>query len=183
VHKEEAIKAEFVKKMHEKVKMQIQQQTEKYAKYNNNGKRKIIFEEGDLVWLHLRKDRFPTKRKSKLRPRGDGPFQILKKVNNNAYKLDLPTEYGVHDTFNVIDLSPFVGTNEEDDILDLRTNPFQGGGDDGRGPIINPKESQTSRHIGPTTRAMAKRLHEDWNTATDGRETYLYMFQEVQNQV
>jgi len=43
VHKEGAIKAEFVKKMHEKVKEQIQQQTEKYVKYNNKGKREIIF--------------------------------------------------------------------------------------------------------------------------------------------
>ena len=127
-------------------------------------------------------DRFPIKRKSKLSPRGDGPFKIIKKVNNNAYKLDLPIEYGVHDTFNVVDLSPFVGTNEEDDDLDLRTNPFQGGGDDGRGPNTTSKESQTQRHIGPTTRAMAKRLDKDWDTATDGRETYLYMFQDVQNQ-
>jgi len=39
----------------------------------------------------------------------------------------LPAEYGVHDTFNVIDLSPFVGTNEEDDTLDLRTNSFSRG--------------------------------------------------------
>ena len=26
---------------------------------------------------------------------------------------------------------------------------------------------------------MARRLEEDWNTATDGRETYLYMLQDV----
>ena len=95
LHKEGVIKADLVKKMHEKVKIQIQQQNEKYAKYNNKGKREIIFEEGDLVWLHLRKDRFPTQRKSKLSPRGDGPFQVLKRVNNNAYQLDLPLEYGV----------------------------------------------------------------------------------------
>jgi len=50
---------------------------------------------------------------------------------------------------------------------------------DGRGPSTNPKESQTSRHNGPITRAMARRLEEDWNTATDGRETYIYMFQDV----
>ena len=48
--------------------------------------------------------------------------------------MDLPIEYGVHNTFNVIDLSAFVGINEDEDDLDLRTNPFQGGGDDGRGP-------------------------------------------------
>ena len=115
------------------------------SKYNNKGKREIIFEEGDLVWFHLRKDRFPTQRKSKLSPRGDGPFQVLKRVNNNAYKLDLPPEYGVHDTFNVIDLSPFVGTNDEDE-LDLRTNPFQGGGDDRRGPSTSSHGSQSPNH-------------------------------------
>ena len=125
VHKEGATKAGFVKKMHERVKEQIQHQ-----------KREIIFEEGDLVWLHLRKDRFPTKRKSKLSPRGDRPFQVLKRINNNAYKLDLPVEHGVHDTFNVIDLTSFVGNNEEDEeeALDLRTNHFQEREDDGRGP-------------------------------------------------
>jgi len=50
----------------------------------------------------------------------------------------LSIEYGVHDTFNVIDLSPFVGTNEEDDALDLRTNPFpEGGGmmEEGQAPL------------------------------------------------
>jgi len=33
--------------------------------------------------------------------------------------------------------------------------------------------------IGPITRAMAKKLQEDWNTATDGRKTYLYMLKDA----
>ena len=96
--------------------------------------------------------------------------------------MDLPIEYGVHDTFNVIDLSPFVGTNEDEDDLDSRINPFQGGGDDGRGPSTTLKEVHPQRPVGPTTTTMTKRLDEDWDKATDGRETYLYMFQEVQHQ-
>ena len=50
----------------------------------------MIFEPGDWVSLHLRKDRFPTQRKSKILPRGDGPFQIIKRINDNTYELDLP---------------------------------------------------------------------------------------------
>uniref|UniRef100_A0A2N9I339 Tf2-1-like SH3-like domain-containing protein n=1 Tax=Fagus sylvatica TaxID=28930 RepID=A0A2N9I339_FAGSY len=66
-----------------------------------------------------------TKRRSKLLPRGDGPFQVLKRINDNAYKLDLPGEYNVSATFNVTDLSPFdVGGH-------LRANPFQEEGNDG----------------------------------------------------
>ncbi|XP_020406471.1 uncharacterized protein, partial [Zea mays] len=40
-----------------------------------------------LVWIHLRKERFPDQRKSKLMPRGDGPFRVLAKINDNAYKI------------------------------------------------------------------------------------------------
>jgi len=49
VQKERVTKAEFVKKMHERIKNQIQQQTEKYMKHSNKRKREMIFEEGDWV--------------------------------------------------------------------------------------------------------------------------------------
>ena len=64
-------------------------------------------------------ERFPKRRKSKLLPQGDGPFQVLEHINDNAYRLDLPGEYNVSATFNVSDLSPF------DVSDDLRTNPLQ----------------------------------------------------------
>ncbi|XP_051152721.1 uncharacterized protein LOC127266509 [Andrographis paniculata] len=54
-----------------------------------------------------RKERFPELRKSKLTPRGDGPFRVLERINDNAYKLELPSEYQVHATFNVSDLNLF----------------------------------------------------------------------------
>ena len=74
----------------------------------------------------MRKERFPIQWKSKLLPRGDGPFQVLERLNDNAYKLDLPGRYNVNATFNVSDLSPF-GVGDE---VDLRTNPFQEEGND-----------------------------------------------------
>ena len=71
----------------------------------------MTFEPGDWVWVHMRKERFPAHK-------GDGPFQILEKINDNAYKVDLPGDFNVSATFNVADLSPFdVGD-------DSRSNPF-----------------------------------------------------------
>ena len=105
----------------------------------------------------MRKERFPVQRRSKLLPRGDGPFQVLERINDNAYKLDLPGEYNVSATFNVTDLSPFVVGE------DLRANPSQEGRNDedikaikAHGPIQAP--------IGPVTRARAKRFKEELNT-------------------
>nr|GEW83634.1 hypothetical protein [Tanacetum cinerariifolium] len=49
----------------------------------------------------------------KLKPRGDGPFRVLKKINNNAYKIELPGHYNVSATFNVVDLSPYKGDSDD----------------------------------------------------------------------
>ena len=75
--------------------------------------------------MHMRKERFPAQRRSKLLHRGGGPFQVLEHINDNAYKLNFSDEYNVSAIFNVIDLSSFdVGD-------DLRINPFQEEGNDG----------------------------------------------------
>ena len=105
-------KAEFVRDLHSKVRAHIEKKTKLYAENANKGRKRVVFEPGDWVWVHMRKERFPDKRKSKLHPRGDGPFQVLERINDNAYKIDLPGEYNVSATFNVSDLSLFnVGSN------------------------------------------------------------------------
>ena len=55
-------------------------------------------------------------------PCADGPFKVLEKINDNAYKLELPIDFGVSPTFNIADLKPYLG--EEDD-LSSRTTSFQ----------------------------------------------------------
>jgi hypothetical protein len=50
----------------------------------------------------------------------DGPFKILEKINDNAYKLELPLEFGVSPTFNISDLRPYLG--EEDEVLSTMTS-------------------------------------------------------------
>jgi len=59
------------------------------------------------------KGNIPSKRKSKLIPRVDGPFEVLECFNDNAYKVDLPGDYGVSAMFNVAILSPYL----DDDYL------------------------------------------------------------------
>jgi len=57
-------RAEFIKMLHERAKADIEKMTQLYEKCANKGRKKMLFEPGDLVWVHLRKDRFDKQRKS-----------------------------------------------------------------------------------------------------------------------
>jgi len=116
-----AAKVEEIQKLHELVKAKIEKTTLSYTAQANKHKREKLFKPGHLVWIHLRIARFPSKRKAKLMPRADGPFEVLEKIDDNAYKVESPGDYGVSATFNVVDLSPY----EVDDYLsDLRAPDF-----------------------------------------------------------
>ena len=120
-------RAKLILKLHETTKENIECINAKYILAVDKGKKHVTFEPGDLVWLHLRKDRFPDLRKSKLLPRADGPFKVLERINDNAYKLELPADFGVSPTFNIADLKPYLG---EEDELESRTTQMQEGEDD-----------------------------------------------------
>jgi hypothetical protein len=148
-------KAEMVKKLHESVRQHIEKKNEQYANKANKGRRQVIFEPGDWVWMHMRKERFPARRRSKLHPRGDGPFQVLERINDNAYKLDLPGEYNISATFNVSDFSLFdVGD-------DSRSNPFKERGNDENQQV--PLKDPLHVSVGPITRARSKKIKEALN--------------------
>jgi len=151
---------ELMKDLHQRTREKLLSKAEQTATKANKGRREMIFQPGDLVWLHLRKERFPEQRKSKLSPRGDGPFKVLKKVGDNAYVLELPAEYGVSPVFNVGDLSPFYGYQEEDS----GTNPFQEGEIDEGSSIDSPIDEPPSPAPtidGPITRSRAKAIQEE----------------------
>jgi hypothetical protein len=117
-------RASYLKKVHEETRNTIKLQVQRLVHKRNVNKHPMVFEQGDLVWLHLRKECFPNERRSKLLPCADGPFKVLEHYNNNAYKIDIPRDkYNVSDIFNMKDLSPFHG----DEDLDPRWDLSQGG--------------------------------------------------------
>jgi hypothetical protein len=114
----------------------------------------------------LRKERFPDLRKSKLVPRADGPFKVLEKINENAYKLDLPTNFGVSPTFNIADLG------EEDELVSRMTQ-MQEGEDD---VDINTSDTSTPTHnqiSGLITRACARQLNNQVSSFLASYSSYL----------
>jgi hypothetical protein len=150
-------RAELILKLHATTKDNIERMNVKYKVVGDRGKKHVVLEVGDLVWLHLHKDCFPDLRKSKLIPHADGPFRVLEKINDNAYKLELPADFGsISPTFNIEDLKPYFG--EEDEIA-LRTTSIQEGEHDEDIPSIDTPAAPTAEHLqGSITRARAKHL-------------------------
>jgi len=130
-------RAKEMKRLYEQIRAHIEKVNKAYKTKANQNRKGMEFQPGDLVWLHLRKERFPTRRNSKLMARRDGPFKVLAKVGANAYKLELPGDMAVSATFNVGDLSPYI--EDEIDFGNLRVNPLKGGeGDTDQEPVHDP---------------------------------------------
>ena len=86
-------------------------------------------------------------------------FQILERINDNAYHLDLLGEYKVSSTFNVADLRPFLA----DDDIDLRTNPSDEEGNHDGSQVVQGTSVTTSNDpikvlVGPVARSCAKKF-------------------------
>ena len=61
------------------------------------------FQVGDEVLLYISKERLQDEGK-KLKPICYGPFKILEKIGNNAFKLDLPSYMKIYSIVNVENL-------------------------------------------------------------------------------
>nr|GEW55560.1 hypothetical protein [Tanacetum cinerariifolium] len=75
-----------IKALHQHIHDKITKSNELLKYRRDKGRKHILFQVGDLVWIYFRKDQFPAKRRSKLSSRSDGPFRVLARVNDNAYK-------------------------------------------------------------------------------------------------
>ena len=84
-----------------------------------------------MVMVHLSKKRLPDSVHPKLGARKFGPFRVAAKINDNAYKLDLPPDLPISSTFNVKDLFEYHPPDASPSIIeDSGTNLFSAGGSD-----------------------------------------------------
>ncbi|RDY07914.1 hypothetical protein CR513_07914, partial [Mucuna pruriens] len=97
VHQDGKKKVEHIRKLHEKVKQQIEKKTQQYVNQANKGHKKVSFEPSD--WKEsLHKDNLSYDQD------GTTIVQVIENINDNAYKLDLASEYQISATFNVMNL-------------------------------------------------------------------------------
>ena len=70
----------------------------------------MTFEAGDKVWLSTRNIK-TTRPSKKLDYKRAGPYTVSKVINENAYKLDLPSTMCIHNVFHISLLDIYLAPN------------------------------------------------------------------------
>jgi hypothetical protein len=80
---------EQIQLVHQMVQEQLEKSQAKYKTRHDKHHVGHSFQVGDEVWIYISKERLKGESK-KLKPIRYGPFKILEKIGNNAFRLDLP---------------------------------------------------------------------------------------------
>ena len=89
--------------VHQRFQKQLEKRQGKYKERHDKHHIDHKFQVGDEVWLHISKERLQGEGKN-LKPIRYGPFRILEKIGNNAFRLDLPSYMQIYVVVNVENL-------------------------------------------------------------------------------
>ena len=100
--------AKHIKHLHEEVQTHITKMNQQYKARADQRRRHKEFQVGDLVMVHLRKERFLAGSYNKLKMNKYGPYKILKKYDSrNAYEVELPDGIHISRILNIVDLTKY----------------------------------------------------------------------------
>ena len=104
---------EQIQEIHQAVQEQLEKIQAKYKARHDKHQMEHSFQVGDDVWMYISKYRMQGEGK-KLKPIKYGPFRILEKIGENAFRLDLPTYMHIYSVVNANCLRLFEPSMIED---------------------------------------------------------------------
>ncbi|GKD68089.1 RNA-directed DNA polymerase [Tanacetum coccineum] len=155
---------EEVQATHEVVRANITEANAKYKIAADKQRRKKLFQVGDKIMVFLCKERFSVGTYSKLQPKKYGPYKILRKINDNAYVVDLPNTMSISKTFNVSDLYEFYFEDVNEDKYSRTSSSKERENDE---DVINKLAEEYMDHIDHGKRK---------NRITSGRVILFFLF-------
>ncbi|MCO5552666.1 hypothetical protein L7F22_006182 [Adiantum nelumboides] len=92
------------------IRKDIHAAQDRQKRYADSRRSERRFKEGDKVFLriHSKRSNLSLGKYKKLSPRYCGPYEIIKCIGTQAYKLKLPTHLKIHDVFHVSLLKPYI---------------------------------------------------------------------------
>jgi hypothetical protein len=104
--------AEGMKDLQNIIKERLQSSSQEYKHRSHQHRREHQFKVGDLILVHLRKERLPRGTYNKLKMKKIGPCKIIRKFGTNAYEIELPDGVRISPIFNIADLYPYKAKEE-----------------------------------------------------------------------
>jgi hypothetical protein len=102
-------------KLHEALKEAktcLQAAQSRQKRYDDERRQALTLKVGGQVLQSTRHAKLPTVSSKKLLPKWIGPFKVLARIGEVAYKLELPPTLNWHGVFHVSLLRPYVDSGE-----------------------------------------------------------------------